>query len=131
MQTAVTQAFRRIRRTDAVLDIHIAGDDMARAEQVAADLDADYEVFATLPAVTARDVTLKAKEAISSLRAFGYDNEAEIARAFFGQRQPRDAAWLNDLRTLIAGLELLAPGDTYALTCLRSIIAGLGKPRLV
>lgn len=131
MQTPVTQAFRRIRRTDAVIDIHFAGQDIDRADSAVATLDCDYLTFAALPAVTPRDVTLKAKEAISSLHAFGHDNAAVIARAFFRQRRPRNAEWLNDLRTLTKGIEVLAASDTYAQACLRSILAGLGKPRLV
>lgn len=84
MQTAVTQAFRRVRRTEAVIDIHLGGHDAVRADLAFGTLANDYDAFAALPAAAARDVALKAKEAICSLRDSGQGNVAAIARAFFG-----------------------------------------------
>lgn len=131
MLHSATEAFRRMRRTERVLDIHIAGRDAERADQATATLQADSDAFESLPAVSNRDIALKAKEAIVSLHAEGSDSAADLLRAFFRQPMARDAAWLNTLRKRSLAVSLMAPNADYAIRLLQSIIAGVAKPRLV
>ena len=130
MQTEVVFAYRRLCRSAEVLDIHLAGRDDDRANQAIEAMASDSDLFESLPANTARDITLKAKEAIGCLLAGGHESAAELLRTFFRTRKAIDATWLRDLRMRCEAVQHLAPDCDYSHRCLQSILAGVGRPRL-
>lgn len=131
MLHSATESFRQMRRSERVLDIYLAAGDAARADHAYNTVLADSQAFEDAPAVSKRDIALKAKEAIIALRGSGDDHAAVLLSVFFRRPLTRDGAWLHSLRECIKAVTWLAPSSHRVHKLLHSILAGVSKPHLV
>ena len=114
--------------------LHCQSHDQGRANIAYDDLMADSAAWDNTAPTTWLGVMLKVSEAIACLET-SESEDAEILkealRGFFKNRRTIDGSWLRDLRSLIKVVSVRAPESYYATSCLRSILAGMSKPRLV
>lgn len=122
-------SFRRLRRAEKILDLHRTAGDRERAAQAHDAVLSDSALFELTHPSTRRGIMVKAKEAIVCLECEGVHGIAKSLRRFFRTRRSVDGQWLRDLRRYIERMEKAALND-YAIACLRSILAGMGRPRL-
>ena len=126
-------AFSRVRRCERIWGLHCQARDQGRANVAYDDLIADASTWDNTAPTTWLGVTLKVSEAIACLET-SESEDAEILtgelRCFFNNRRTIDGSWLRDLRSLIKVVSVRAPESYYATSCLRSILAGMSKPRL-
>lgn len=125
-------AFSRVRRCERIWGLHCQSHDQGRANAAYDDLVADSAAWEDTAPTTWLGVLLKVSEAIVCLE----DSEnpevlIEELRCFFKNRRTIDVSWLRDLRSLIKAVSVRAPQSYYATSCLRSILAGMSRPRLV
>jgi hypothetical protein len=140
MTDSVSIAYGRMRRSQQIHDIyldnarHMEAADIVRAEDARQQAMADCAVFQGIDPITVKEVTLKAKEAINILKCCGETRSEQEAgmmlQKFFHTRKTIDVSWLRDLRYHTETVAMMAPTHDYALSCLRSITAGMGRPRL-
>ena len=128
-------AFRRMRRSERILDLHSKAGDTDRAWGAYETVLSDSDTFEIAHPTTSRGVIIKAKEAIVALESgedeAGGEVAAKMIRHFFRTRKIVDDAWLRDLRYHVETISMMmAPTNDYALSCLRSILVGMGRPRL-
>jgi hypothetical protein len=131
MRDSSVLAFRRMRRSERILDLHTKARDNERAGAALEAVDADSTTFEDTPPTSSKGVMIKAKEAIVALEASGQEAPANMLRHFFRTRHTLDGAWLRDLRFHVEAVKAMAPENDYAVSCLQSILAGISKPRLV